>query len=166
MPVGGEQLVAGPYTCTWNGAPLGIFEGDDRVPTIQQTPRAQRVENTDRWGRIPIDSVHLGAVTVFMGTLMEYPKALPVLWPFGIWGADVGPVGVLKYTLARPLVLTAISGTTAGDSPATLTAAKAIIADDFDVTLKFGPTVRVVPIKMDLFIYETSPNKFGSHTMT
>lgn len=166
MPVGGEQLIAGSYTATWNGAPCGLFEGDEGVPAITLRPIAEKVQNTDRWGKIPIDSVHMGGLATFMGRLMEYPLALPILWPFGLFGTSIGAIGTLKYPLSRPLVLTSVAGTTASNSPATLTAAKSIIADDFDVRIKFGPTVRIVPIKLDLYPYQTGNGVYGWFTMT
>lgn len=166
MPVGGEQLIAGPYTCTWNGAPVGIFRGEEDVPTFVQQSRAQPVESTDRWGRTRIDSVHLGAAYFFQGVLMEYPKALPILWPFGVFGSVLGTIGVLKYQLSKPLVLTAVAGTTASNSPATATAGKTLISDDFDTRIFFGPTVRTVPIKLDVYPYDVGGGVYGFIAMT
>jgi hypothetical protein len=59
---------------------------------------------------------------------------------------------MLKYAFAKPLVLTVVAnGTTAVGNPNTLTAPKALISEDVDAKLYYGPMVRVVPVKMDLY---------------
>lgn len=160
MAVGGEQLIAGQYTCTWNGASVGIFEGDEGCPSILSRALAKPVENTDRYGYARIDSVHLGYKYWFEGVLIEWPKAVPVFSPFGAWG-NQGIVGMLKYQYAKPLVLTVVqNGTTAVGNPNSVTMPKAIIAEDSEAKGHFGPVLRVVSIKMD--IYPSVINQDGS----
>lgn len=169
MSIGGEALVTGPYTCTWNAVALGVFQGDNDVPTIAKQLRGRKIESSDYWGMTPMDEIHLGAAYFFYGVLMEYSKALPIIEPFTTTlGLEIGVIGVLKRSLSKALVLTAVAGTTAATAPASLTASKTILATDHETRLAFGPVLRTVPIKLDLFPYQTAtgPNKYGFFTMT
>jgi hypothetical protein len=65
----------------------------------------------------------------------------------------MGVIGRLRYDLSQALVLTAIAGTPAASSPATLTASQAILAANFPWKLLFGPTLRKFPLRMDLLPY-------------
>lgn len=151
MAVGGEQLICGLYTATWNSVALGIHLGDEGLPAIGTRPIADPVDNTDRYGKVKIDAVHMGHLYWYEAVMLEYPKAIGVYSPFGAFGT-IGTIGLLKYSAAKPLVLTVVAdGTTAVGNPNTLTAPKAMFADDFQGKLFFGPKLRTVPIKMDLY---------------
>lgn len=162
----GEALVAGPYTCTWNGVAMGLFQGDSDVPTLSQQFRRQPVERSDRWGQTRVDSIHMGKAYQVMGVMMEYSKSLAIIDPFGTFGAALGTIGVFVYSLAKALVFTALAGTTAATAPATLTASKTIAADDLATQLAYGPQLRVVPIKLDVYPYDVGGGVFGFFTMT
>src|SRR5437660_1779663 len=69
-----------------------------------------------------------------------------------------GVIGRLLYDLSQALVLTAITGTTASASPATLTAAKTILLPGFTPRLSYGPTLRKIPLRFRLF-----PNVIGGN---
>jgi hypothetical protein len=153
VPIGGESEIAGGYTVTWNSVALGIFQGEQDVPSIIRVPKSRPVNSTDRYGQSKIDSVHLGHDFMFEGVLMEYPKALPLLQMIEtVWGR-LGTIGALKFSAAQPLVLTAIAGTTASTAPATVTASKAVWSDDHPTRLFYGPQLRVVPVRLDLLPY-------------
>lgn len=166
MPMLTEAIVAGPYTITYNSVALGIFEGDEGVPSIEQTQFEQPVNSTDRYGRTKIDAVWMGNQYVFQGILMEYAKALAALDPVGTFGSSIGSAGVLKQTLAKALVLTAVSGTSAATAPATLTANRAVPAADFNAKLAFGPQYRKAPIKLDLLPYDVGAGAVGFFVKT
>ncbi len=151
MAIGGEQFICGQYTATWNSLAMGIFQGDNDVPAIISIPKGKAINNTDKYGYAMIDGVHMGYDYRFEGILMEYPKAIAILNPFGVFGVQ-GTPGMLKYFFGKPLVLTVVNnGTTAVGNPNTLTAPKAMIAQDFDARIFYGPNLRVVPMKMDLY---------------
>jgi hypothetical protein len=146
-------LVDGQYLCSILGASVGIFEGDGGVPSVEQTSYEEAVNNTDAYGKSRIDGIYQGGDSSFAGTLMEYKAAgIAAMWPYGAPGV-MGIIGRLRYALAGALVLTAISGTPAASSPATLTATYAILAANFPIKLLFGPTLRKIPLKMDLLPY-------------
>src|SRR5687767_5181540 len=106
MSIGGEQLIVGPYTATWNSVALGLIQGEGGLPTLTSIGKSKPVNSSNRWGNTKIDSVHLGREVMMDMILLEYLKGVAALWPFGTWGS-LGTIGVLKYALAQPLVLTA-----------------------------------------------------------
>lgn len=162
----GELMVAGQYVVTWNGLSAGIMEGEASVPTIAQAPKSKPVNSTDKYGGTKIESSHLGVDYQAEFVCLEYPLGIPIFWPFGAFGL-LGVIGTFKSLLAKPLVLTVVAGTPAVGSPNTITAARSIIADDFQGKLMFGPMVRTVPIRLDLLPYDTTGGKvFGSFTQT
>jgi len=167
MPVGGESLIVGGYTITFDSLALGIFQGEEGYPAVRQRPKSKPIANTDRYAKTKIDSITHGVDYVFKGILEEYTKALAagVLWPFATFGKQ-GQVGLLKFLSAKVLILTAIAGTTAAASPATLTANKAVYADDHEPELIYAPDLRVVPIMLDLLPYDTGAGVVGSFVMT
>lgn len=159
MPVGSETLVAGGYTATWNSVALGIFEGDSGLPTNEHTVAAEDVGNTSAYGKTVIDFIYQGANWFSSFTCLEYksgPKS--AFWPYNATLGRLGTIGVLGYSLAQALVLTAITGTSASSSPATLTASKAILLPGFSSRIVFGPTLRKVPIRMRLLPYDSGGN--------
>lgn len=166
MPVGGESVIAGPYTVTWNGAALGIFQGDEDVPTITKRDFERPINRTDKYGQTKIDAIHMGSAMWFQGVLLEYAKAIPAADPFGVFGGALGTIGLLKYSLGKALVLTAVAGTSASSTPATLTSNKTVQTADFDIGVRFGPQERVVPIKLDMYAYDVGAGVIGFKTQT
>lgn len=153
MPVGSEALAAGQYTVSYNGTSVGIFEGEQGYPSILFIPQSKPIDRTDAYARMKVDSLRLGEDYQFEGVLMEYAKGIAALFPYGVFGRQ-GVRGTLKWSLAAALVFTAIAGTSASATPATITASKAILADGFQSKLVYGPDIRVVPVKMDLLPYD------------
>ncbi|MDE2097165.1 MAG: hypothetical protein KGL39_07955 [Patescibacteria group bacterium] len=149
MPLGGEELIDGQYTVTWNSSAAGIMEGDAGVPTIEQVNYGEAVNNTDAYGKTTIDSIFQGADWFAQFTCLEAPKGLALFWPFGTFGT-MGVIGRLYYGMAESLILAAIAGTPASSSPASVTATKAILAPGFNTRLLYGPTLRKTPIRMIL----------------
>lgn len=132
------------------------MEGDAGLPTITQQSKAEAVANTDAYGKSTIDAIAQGADYFAQFTCLEYRTGvIACWWPFGALGV-MGLIGRLYYTLSAPLVMTAIAGTPAAASPATLTATRSILAPGFSSSLLFGPTLRKVPIRLQLFPYLTA----------
>ena len=132
------------------------MEGDSGVPTISQVAHEEPVNNTDAYGKSKIDGIYQGG-DWFAAFMCEEYKAgtIATWWPYGAIGV-MGVIGRLRYGLSAALVLTAIAGTPAASSPATLTASKAILSSGFNTQLLFGPTLRKVPIRLDLLPYSSS----------
>jgi len=158
MSVGGEVLISGPYTATYDGASLGLFQGEGGLPTLTSVGKAKGIASTNLYGLSTIDSIHLGRDMFFDAILMEYGKGIRVLWPFGSDWLSLGmPVGTLKRALSKALVLTAVAGTPAAATPATLTMSKAILADDHQGKIVYGPEVRTIPLRLQLYAYDRDP---------
>jgi hypothetical protein len=166
VPIGGEGVIAGPYTVTWNGTSVGVFLGDEDLPSIVKRDFERPIDNTDKYGRAKVDAIHLGSAMWFQGVLLEYAKGIPVADPFGTFGSALGTIGVLKYSLAKALVLTAVAGTSAATTPATITANKTIQSADFDIKQVYGPRERVVPVKLDMYAYDVGAGAIGFKTQT
>lgn len=158
MSVGGEVLISGAYTATWNGVSLGLFQGEGGLPTITSVGKSKPIASSNLYGNTTIDDIHLGRDMYFEAILMEYTKGLTSIWPFGSDWLSLGmPIGTLKRALARPLVLTAVAGTPASATPATLTATYAILSTDHQPKIVYGPELRTVPIRFQLFPYDRDP---------
>lgn len=155
MPAGGETLICGEYTATYNSVALGIFEGDAGLPTLQQQSKAEPVANTSKYGKSTIDAIGQGADWFLQFVCLEYKAGpLAAFWPFNATRGRMGVIGRLYYDLSLPIVLTAIAGTPAAATPATLTATRAILAPGYNTQLVFGPTLRKVPIRLQLLPYD------------
>lgn len=153
MPIGGETLVCGQYTVTWNSVALGIMLGDSGLPVIEGSNTGEPVGNTDTYGKSMIDAIYQGGNFFASMTCAEYKTgSIAAWWPFSTLG-QMGVIGRLYYGLSQALVLTAVSGTPAASSPASITASKAILAPGFSSRLIFGPTLRNVPLRFQLFPY-------------
>jgi len=153
VPIGGETLICGQYTVTWNSNALGVMLGDSGLPTIENSNKGEPVANTDAYGKTTIDAIYQGGDYFASMTCLEYKaNTIAAWWPFGSLGV-MGTIGRLYYNLSQPLVLTAVAGTPAASSPATLTASKAILAPGFSSRLLFGPTLRNVPLRFQLLPY-------------
>ena len=145
-------FIAGPSSCSYNALALGqsqdgyaldfslFFEpvrGDNLADAIQ-------------------DLITRGADAYLSTVLIEYNAAgaQSAFWPQNAVFGTQGQVGRISasaiggVTLAKPMILTAIAGTTASATPATLTAALSILAPNFNVNLLFAPRLRVVPLRL------------------
>lgn len=162
MAAGSETLIAGQYSVTWNSVAMGIMEGDQSVPTIEAQAESEPVASTDKYGRMNVDDVYLGANAFAQFVCYEYRAGTKACW--WPWGSSMWLTGVvarLGYSLSQALVLTAIAGTPAAASPATLTASKSLLAFGYNTKLLYGPTIRKVPIRLRLYLYDTAGGALG-----
>jgi hypothetical protein len=169
MPVGGESLVSGAYTITYGGAALGLFGGDSELPMLDQRTVGEDVNNTSLYGKALLDSIYQGNLVDFQFTCLEYGKAgvLTAAFPQSAVAGRLGTIGVLQYAShAAQLVMTAVAGTPAAASPATLTAPKVCLAHGFAVRLAFGPTLRKVPIRLRAFLATLGDASTGYYSTT
>lgn len=166
MPVGGESLICGQYTLTWNSTALGMMQGDAGLPTIEQSGKSEPIGNSDSYGKSTIDGIYQGADWFASMTCMEYKAAtIAAWWPYSTLGR-MGTIGRLLYDMSLPLVMTSIAGTPAATSPATLTATRTILAPGFGTRLLFGPTLRTVPLRFQLLPYYVTGSVPGWFTTT
>ena len=140
---------------------------DDGIPTLEPTIKAQPIANADAYGDTTIDAIHRGADWYCSMVCMEYKAAvLSALWPFSATLGRLGVIGRLYYDMSAALVLTAVAGTPAASSPASVTASKAIIAPGFSNRLTFGPTLRFVALRFLLLPYIVSSTNVQPFVLT
>ena len=156
---GGESLLAGAYTITWDSVSLGLFGGDSEAPVIEQTTEAEPVNNTTIYGKSEIEAFYQGGNWFASMTCLEYKAG--TYGPWWPWGAGLGAMGTISGTFtgsAQALVMTAVTGTPAqiAGAPNTLTANLAILARGFNTRLLYGPTLRKVPLRFQLYPYTHS----------
>ena len=123
---------------------LGITEDGYE---ITYTPHAEQINQSDAYGATLIDLVFRGVDVSIMLNSLEYktgPKS--AIWPWGTLGT-MGVIGRLGSAISLSLVLTATASTPAAAEPATLTAARSILAPENNVNLLFTSKLRRVPIR-------------------
>ncbi len=160
------SFIAGRYTATYNALALGVTKEGLRL----SHQIFKRMITGDYLGETPQDAVYRGAEVNIAYTLLEYNAAgaQAAFWPYGANFLELGVLGRLDVgsSIAKPLVLTALSGTPAAGNPATITLPLAILAENFPVELLFAPDVREVPIRQRIYpdVSVAGSEKFGSLT--
>ena len=146
-------FIAGPYTVTYGGNALGVIED---APALEMTASVDPISG-DNLGDSIQDGVYRGGNLYFDMVLQEYNAAgaAAAFWPYGALGV-MGQVGRLLTAVDAALVLTAVAGTSASATPATITATNAVLAPNFPVRLLFGSRLRNVPIRFQLLPYTDS----------
>lgn len=163
------SAVAGPYTSTFDppgataAATLGIMEQGYEL-SIRRL--ADPIEQTDAYGKTPLDAVYQGMSCKLSGVGLEYAQAslLAALFPqhateftSGANKLRLGQPGILDSSRWGTLVLTAVAGTSAAAAPATLTATgNTILSPNFDVKWLMGPVHRKIPWEFQLFPYTST----------
>lgn len=145
------SFIAGQYTATWNALALGQTADGFRL-THQFF---KRLITGDAYAETPQDAIYRGAEASIAARLIEYNAAAvqTLKWPYNATAWTIGTIGRLDVggALAKSLVLTAVSGTPAAATPATVTAALAILHELFPVEVLFAPDLREVPIRMRIY---------------
>jgi hypothetical protein len=147
-----DTFVAGRYSNTYNAVDVGI---SDQGINLQQESRWEEIASSDAYGDSIIDGVYRGGNVFFDYECKAYKAGSQTpFWPWGTLGVmqAVGsaptPIGRLASGVASATVLTAVAGTPAATSPATLTASKSILAPNSPARLLFHTRLRQVPIRL------------------
>lgn len=156
------SFIAGRYTATWNSLACGQTAEGFRL----SHSFFKRLITGDAYADAPQDGIYRGAELFIAMNLIAYDSAaLPtIMWPYASTFLDMGVIGVTDVgsTKAKSLILTALAGTPAAATPATLTLPNAILAEGFPVELLFAPDLREVPLRQR--IYPNSSGVFGTQT--
>lgn len=151
-------FIAGPYTVQYKAATVG----QARDITIEHFVNKQLVTG-DNLGSTPQDAVYQGMEVFCDFILIEHnvDGARTLFWPYDVTDGEPGQIGRMDVAsgIAGNLVLTAVAGTTAAALPATLTAARAVLAEGFPVRILYAPTLREVPVRMR-FYPDTTNDRF------
>jgi len=167
---GGEIVLAGAYNVTWNGAAVGMMEGDAGVPTLEQTTHVESINNSTTYGKSTVEGFYQGADWFASYTCLEFrPGSIAAFWPYSGTMGLMGTISRAMTDLAQALVLTAVAGTPSNLSgqpgSTSLTAGKAMLAPGFNGRLLYGPTLRKVPIRQILLPVNTGGGVVGWFTM-
>lgn len=154
-------FIAGRYSATYGGDALG--QTQDGIRLIHSV--FKRLITGDAGGQTPQNAVYQGMEAFVQYTLLEYNAAgaAAALWPYGSGYLNASAtIGSLDSSHAKPLVLTALDGTPAASTPASITLPNVILAEGFPVEILFAPDLRTVPIRQR--IYPDSSMRFGTLT--
>jgi hypothetical protein len=126
------MFVAGAYTATWNSTSIGGTEnGFEKRETFLHEPI-----HADSFGRAHVDGVQEGSDVLITLESIEYDLVQAAVYAqTGSAGAGNANVGKLLSSLAKQLVLTPVTGTTATTAGKTWTFPLAIIVDDVNMLL-------------------------------
>lgn len=168
------EFIAGTYTATYNAKALG--QTADGIRLSHEV--FKRIVTGDLGADTPQDAVYRGQAYFMSARLIEAMKAgiADLVYPYSAtvgtpWA--LGQIGLLDVRgagggsptpRARPLVLTAVTGTSAHtDGQVTMTMPLSILAEGFPVDVLFAPDLREVPIRMRIYP-NMATGLFGSQT--
>jgi len=154
MPLG--TFIAGRMSAAYNSVDVGMTRQGHE---IEVQLKADLIDETDLYGLTMVDAVMRGGDAFYNAVFREY-KAGPISILTRPFGGTLGlltnaanPIGTLLSDKAQALVLTATAGTPAALTPATLTASKAILAENYPVKIVHDSRLKELPIRMRLFPY-------------
>jgi len=155
------SFIAGQYTCTWNALACG--QTADGIRLIHQF--FKRLVSGDAYADSPQDAILRGAEVTLAMRLIEYDAAAiqTIKWPYSATKWQMGTVGRtdVGQSIAKQLVLTAVAGTPAAATPASITLPLAILHENFPVEVLFAPDLREIPLRMRIY---PSSGLFGTET--
>jgi hypothetical protein len=126
----------------------------------------KRIITGDNMAQTPQDAVYQGAECFLQANLIEWNAAgiYSIVWPYDTTWLDFGRVGRLdvQQWLAKQIVLTAVSGPPAQNSPASITLPLTILAEGFPVEILLAPDLRIAPIRQR--VYPSEAFVFGTKT--
>ena len=137
------------------------------------------IDDTDAYGDTPIDAIYRGGDVHLQSTLKEYKAGvLNAVFPYQSVGAgtfvafpptgagsfELGVIGRLDTDIDGIVIMTSTTGTPAVATPATATFTHCMLADNFDIRLMFGPTLRKVPFRWRVYPYLATTIKFFTTT--
>jgi hypothetical protein len=173
MAAGLVVPVSGPYTCTFNGLPLGT-QGDDGFQ-LNVTLQGQEVNESDAYGMTLVEGIYRGQNWRLRLRGLEWNKTglLSIVQMFGWQGGNMpgatantlaptlGAIGDRWTKYCQALVLTAILGNPP-TTPQTLTATNAGFAPNTNTEMIMTSKVREMPIEMVLIPYVGAGSSAGN----
>ncbi len=155
-------FIAGGFTATWNALAVGQLANGFTL----SHKFFKRLVTGDNYAEAPQDGIFRGAEMFIDFTCIAFDAAAiqSLMWPYSATRWDMGVVGRTDVggSLAKSLVLTAVAGTPAATTPATLTTLLSILAEGFPMSILLAPDLREAPIK--LRIYPSTSGIFATQT--
>lgn len=155
------SFIAGQYTATVGGSSVGQLADGVRL----SHNFFKELITGDNMAQSPQDGIFQGGEMSAEYGLLEYnaTAARAAFWPYGSTYLTMNTViGTLDSANASSLVLSALAGTPAAASPASVTLPYAILQEGFPVEVLFSPSLRKIPIRQR--IYPNSSKVFGTLT--
>lgn len=158
------QVIAGAYTSTYGAVGMG-YTRDGFQLFIDS--HGEMVNETDLWGDSVLDIVHRGSsCRIVTECKVQNTGGIGNILAFYPWGGlgtistTAAPIGRLGSNVASSLVLTVVANTPAAAAgtpggPTTLTASKAILAPNSNLSLLLTSKARNVPINLQCLPSET-----------
>lgn len=165
-----DTFIAGRYSATYQSNTVGPVNSDVGITKegykIELQTSLEVVSESDAYGATPIDGVYRGGQCMCDFTSLAYKTgSLAAFWPWGNTSTGPGalgtlvnsttlPIGVLATAIARTFIMTAVAGTPAAATPATLTTTQALLREGFPGSLLFHSKLREVPISLRFWPYD------------
>lgn len=148
MPI--AAFVAGRYSCAYSSADLGATQ---KGWELEFMFKQEAVDETDVFGSSTVDLVRRGADVFLNAQITEWTAATRgLLWAFGGSMGTISnaanPIGTFASDSAAALVMSSTASTPAATAPASLTAAKAFIAGNYNPKVPFDSRWRTFPLRM------------------
>jgi hypothetical protein len=156
------MFIAGPYTATYapagstSGGSVGTDIGRTREGFTESIEYHHQPIQTDAGGESQVDGVQLGVDHLVRLDYVDYDLVKAAIHAVEPEGKVYDNVGKLLTSLAGPLVLTPVAGTTAAASGGTHTFHKAIIEN---AEILFSSRLRQGPLTFRCFPDPTVSNK-------
>lgn len=155
-------MVAGRYSCVWNAVDIGYTRSGFN---LEFQFKHEAIAESDLYGLSTTDLVLRGA-DVYMGATLREWKAgsTALLWMLGagVMGTvatPAKPLGDFASNNAPALVLSSTANTPAAAAPATLTASKAWMAENYNPKILLDSRLREVPIRLIFLPYLSTSNQ-------
>jgi hypothetical protein len=144
-------FIAGAYTATWNAVSVGLAEDGFE---LEFQAKLEAIDQSDQYAKTTLDLIFQGVDGFISATLLEWKTgAITVMWPWG--GASLGkiisaamPIGFLASDQAQAFVMTSTASTPAAAAPATLTASKTFLAENYNPRILVSSKLRKIPIRL------------------
>ena len=158
------SFIAGQYTVTLGASTVGQIQEGIK---ISHAFFVQHITG-DAGAQTVQDGVFQGSECFAEYMLMEYnaTAARAAFWPYGSnWLATTAQVGDLVSGFTAQLVLTALAGTPAASTPASITLPYCILRENFPVSILFHPSLRTIPINQRVYpTLSSGAQTFGTLT--
>lgn len=165
-------FVAGKFTLTFGSSPGAVGQTREGIRT-NHTIFKQLITG-DNFAQAPQNAVYQGAEVFLAYTAIEYNAAKmgALIFPYAATPGTYFSMGVIgrldvlndenTSNIAQQLIMTALAGTPAAASPATLTFPFTVLAEGFPIDILFAPALREVPIRQR--VYPNASGVFGAVT--
>lgn len=160
-------MVAGRYSAAWNAVDIGYSR---QGFNLEFQFKHEAIAESDLFGLSTTDLVLRGADVHMDATLREWKAgSTALLWMLGAGvlgkvASTAKPLGDFASNNAQALVLTSTANTPAAAAPATLTALKAWMAENYNPKILLDSRLREIPIRLIFLPYLSATDEIRFST--